>query len=635
MSNIVLIWVWGSGMSALAQILYSCGYTNVIGIDGAVSMVTDMLSAQGIQIIIWHGVYQVQKHDFVIYSDATIHSPEVLQAKNYAKPDEKHFRYPLSYFEFVWEISKYMQTIAIAGTHGKSTTTSMMISALHDHPQFGLGIVWAQMKQFDCANFVIAEDKKNYIQEIMWHIISAKHTLQHHDLIKKYRFVIEADEFNRHFLYLDIDHLLITNIQRDHPDTYPTEIEYMSVFGQCVDKTHDSVTMLDDGKHQDFKKKYTDCIQLCPLRSYSFDYIFGQHNSANASLVQWFCDLHLAYTMSESEWGDSGIQYRDDLTVADREVYKSIRLEMLQEAPEAFGVWSYDIEKHYPDQYRKDKMQEPGRYRLFVYDAGQCIWAINAKIWNDDPHAGGIFGVYLRVPYRWKEIGRQMMNRCIDFFQYPRWVTSIKLRVLCRNTHAIRFYQKYGFQIQEKTVIDKHGTTEEMYVMTYRPTWMKLCQYPWIIRRCEYLGQTWSSTKIYSDYAHHPTEVSATYQALCQAFPRHRIHIIYQPHQAGRVLNLRDEMVDVCSQISHLVLYRIYTAREDIVTLLSQQSKDIFVWLQDANELGNLLTQKTQSIYFLHFEDIQHYINNLGADDIVCIMTAGDLDGEIRRWMHI
>jgi UDP-N-acetylmuramate-alanine ligase/ribosomal protein S18 acetylase RimI-like enzyme len=628
MSRIVLVWVWGSGMSALAQILYRCGYTDLVGVDASESIVTNLLAQQGICIIIWHGVYEIEDDDFVIYSDATLDAPEVIQAKCNAQSDEKHFRYPLSYFEFVGEVSKYMKTIAIAGSHGKSTTTSMMIGVLYDHPQFGLGIVWAQMKQFDHQNFVIPEDKQSYIKEILWHILSAKKTLQNYDLIKKYRFVVEADEFNRHFLYLDIDHLLITNIQRDHPDTYPTYTQYTQVFEECLHKTHGSVVMLDDGCHQDFKKKYARRIHLCPSKSYQFEYIFGQHNHANASLVEWFCNLHLTNIFPSTT--DNCIHYVDKLTMDDRQVYKFIRLEMFKEAPEAFGSPSYNIERHYPDQYRKDKMLEVDRYHLLVYDRHECIGAINAKIRNDDPHGGGIFGVYLRASYRWKGIAQHMLDRCIDFLQYQPWVKYIKLRVLAGNTHAIDFYQKYGFCIQKEVVINKHDKQEEAYIMTYRSVWMRLCQYPWIVRRCEYLGQTPSLTNIYSDYAHHPTEVSATYHAMRQAFPDRQIHVIYQPHQAGRVLNLWDQMIEACTDMWHLCIYRIYTAREHIESLLAQQNNPVFESMQNAEQLWMLLADATGAVYLDHFDQAKNYISNLWPQDIVCIMTAGDLDGQTR-----
>lgn len=103
------------------------------------------------------------------------------------------------------------------------------------------------------------------------------------------------------------------------------------------------------------------------------------------------------------------------------------------------------------------------------------------------------------------------------------------------------------------------------------------------------MGINQHGIKIYSDYAHHPTEVQTTYQALCDNFPNHQIYIIYQAHQVGRIFNLRDEMVQVCAGIDELVLYHIYTAREDVSSLIAQQDRDIFVDVKNADDLASLL----------------------------------------------
>lgn len=107
-----------------------------------------------------------------------------------------------------------------------------------------------------------------------------------YSFLKKYYFIIEADEFNRHFLHLNIDHLLITNIQRDHPDTYPHPQDYDQAFAQCIDHTRFTVTMLASQSDLAIAQKYADRIHFCPHRVYRFENIFGQHNHDNASLVE-------------------------------------------------------------------------------------------------------------------------------------------------------------------------------------------------------------------------------------------------------------------------------------------------------------------------------------------------------------
>lgn len=79
----------------------------------------------------------------VIYSSAAVSSPEVQAARELFE-QEKSIRPPLSYFQFLGELSKCMKTVAIAGTHGKSTTTAFTAQALGEHAKdFGLGIVGA------------------------------------------------------------------------------------------------------------------------------------------------------------------------------------------------------------------------------------------------------------------------------------------------------------------------------------------------------------------------------------------------------------------------------------------------------------------------------------------------------------
>ena len=126
--NIVLVWIWWIWLSAIWQILNELGYQNIIWIDASKSEITEKLKKQWIKIVIWHWKYKITPDDFVIYSDATINTPEVQKAKT-----------KLSYFELIWEISKYFKTIAITWTNWKSTTTALTIYWLKqlDKKDFG------------------------------------------------------------------------------------------------------------------------------------------------------------------------------------------------------------------------------------------------------------------------------------------------------------------------------------------------------------------------------------------------------------------------------------------------------------------------------------------------------------------
>ena len=85
MNNIVLVWAWWTGMSWLAMMLFDIWYKNIICINNIQTDLTNRLTRHGLKVIIWHGNYQVDSKDFVIYSDiqAIIDGPEITQSRSY------------------------------------------------------------------------------------------------------------------------------------------------------------------------------------------------------------------------------------------------------------------------------------------------------------------------------------------------------------------------------------------------------------------------------------------------------------------------------------------------------------------------------------------------------------------------
>ena len=89
-------------------------------------------------------------------------------------------------------------------------------------------------------------------------------------------------------------------------------------------------------------------------------------------------------------------------------------------------------------------------------------------------------------------------------------------------------------------------------------------------RRAETIGVNTYGCTIISDYAHHPHEVASTYTALVEKFPDQQFHIIFQPHQAQRLLEFWDQAVQTLQQFTSPIVYQIYAAREDVPALLRQ-----------------------------------------------------------------
>ncbi|USN56488.1 MAG: hypothetical protein H6766_05600 [Candidatus Peribacteria bacterium] len=158
LNNIVIVGVGGTGLSAIAGILHDLGYQNIVGINDHESQITQTLSDKGIDIIIGHGNYEVQPDDFVIYSDiqAIYDGPEVQQSLAYQAQETKHYHVPMTYNQFIAELSKHFRTMAVTGTNGKSSTTALAITAgITGSAQCALGVVGAMLPDHDQQNYII------------------------------------------------------------------------------------------------------------------------------------------------------------------------------------------------------------------------------------------------------------------------------------------------------------------------------------------------------------------------------------------------------------------------------------------------------------------------------------------------
>src|ERR1700734_323875 len=198
--SIYMVGIGGIGMSALAQLLLHEG-KKVSGTDREDSPVVEMLSKEGIEVTI--GVGGAPKGtELLIYSDAVPSSNEIrMQARENGIPE-------LSYFEALGEISKGKRTVAVAGTHGKTTTTGMLAKILSDAGKKPTAIVGSIVRDFG-SNFLAGDDEV---------------------------FVVEACEYRDHVLKLDPEILVITNIELDHTDYFPDLAAVQETFRKAAEK---------------------------------------------------------------------------------------------------------------------------------------------------------------------------------------------------------------------------------------------------------------------------------------------------------------------------------------------------------------------------------------------------------------
>jgi len=179
------IGIGGAGMSGIAEVLHNLGY-QVSGSDMRESAVTRRLAAMGIRVMIGHSADHVADCDAVVVSTAIkVDNPELMAARERRIP-------VVPRAEMLAELMRFRFGIGVAGTHGKTTTTSLIASLL---AQGGLD-----------PTFVIGGLLNSAASHAQ---LGAGHYL-----------VAEADESDASFLYLQPSIAVVTNIDADHLSTY-------------------------------------------------------------------------------------------------------------------------------------------------------------------------------------------------------------------------------------------------------------------------------------------------------------------------------------------------------------------------------------------------------------------------------
>ena len=132
-------------------------------------------------------------------------------------------------------------------------------------------------------------------------------------------------------------------------------------------------------------------------------------------------------------------------------------------------------------------------------------------------------------------------------------------------------------------------------------------------RRFQYKGEM-SGVTIIDDYAHHPTEISATLEAA-KKYPHKTTWCVFQPHTYSRTKAFLDDFAKALAQADKVVLASIYAAREADPGDIS--SADI---MDRSKELG------TEAYYFETFDEIENFLlKNCVTGDLLITMGAGDI----------
>lgn len=244
------IGIGGIGLSAIARYCNSRGAI-VSGSDGSSSRITDDLQKEGVTVYYGHNsAHLSQDTELVIYTIAVSDTnPELMEAKSRSITC-------MTYPEALGLLTQEYTTIAVCGTHGKTTTTAMIASMLTACGKSPTVIVGS----------LLASDGNNFIDGTSEYL------------------VVEACEYKRSFLNLHPNHIVVTNIDEDHLDYYKDLADIQSAFQSFADKlfddgfliTHNDVQLNTLGKKVNADDFDSEKIELSVL---------GEHNKRNAQLA--------------------------------------------------------------------------------------------------------------------------------------------------------------------------------------------------------------------------------------------------------------------------------------------------------------------------------------------------------------
>lgn len=254
--NIYFCGIGGVGIGPLAEIALDAGFS-ALGSDREDSLITNELRQKGIAICNnQDGEFLKQNHqkntiDWFIYTAALPDNhPELQMARNLgiktAKRDE--------FLAFIIN-EKGLKLIAIAGTHGKTTTTGMLVWTMQQlgipvSYSIGTTVKFGPSGKFDSAS--------------------------------QY-FVYECDEFDRNFLHFKPYLSLISSIDYDHPDTYATAGDYLSAFRQFATGSSQVITWFDQHAEIFNDLGNTRILQASDIKNDIK--LAGIHNRRNATLI--------------------------------------------------------------------------------------------------------------------------------------------------------------------------------------------------------------------------------------------------------------------------------------------------------------------------------------------------------------
>ena len=245
--KIHFIGIGGVGVSAIAR-MARLKKIKVSGSDQSISLLAEKIQNIGGKICVGHKKENINNVDMVVYSPAIQeNNPELVYARKLNIPC---FSYP----EILGLISKNTFTIAISGTHGKTTTVSMLAEVL----------IYSNLDPTVVVGGLLKKQQDNFV------------------LGDSNIFLVEACEYKKSFLNLYPNILVITNIDSDHLDYYSSFKEIQKTFNKLIDLVPKYGHIVCNSKDINVKRKIIDYTK----EKIDFNLLVpGEHNRSNAKIV--------------------------------------------------------------------------------------------------------------------------------------------------------------------------------------------------------------------------------------------------------------------------------------------------------------------------------------------------------------
>lgn len=253
-----------------------------------------------------------------------------------------------------------------------------------------------------------------------------------------------------------------------------------------------------------------------------------------------------------------------------------------------------NIEKDHLDYYKNYKNLH-NAFQKFANNSSVVVLKNKAKINHISTIKNGI-------DYKIKNIVFSNLGYDFDVYKYNKKYLHLRLNVL----------GKYNIEnaLNALIVADFYNIDKEIIASA-------ISSFRGVDRRNEVIGIL-SNTPIIIDYAHHPTEIKCSTQALKDVY--NNVLYIFQPHTYSRTLTLMKDFVNVLTNLDNLIIFKTYSAREN--EIMGGRAEDLHLNL-------------SKSLYAENIKDVIDYIeDNINNYNCVVILGAGDLGINIKKYLN-